>query len=241
MLGAYHAGAWKALERELAFDIVVGVSVGALNGWAIAGGASAQSLIELWLDECTAGLLRHRVPALPWRGFFDLRSLELTTQELLRRYTPRVDFGVVLVEFPRLHSRLVRLDEVTWRHLAASCAVPGGFPPVRVGSRRYVDGGLLCPLPVWAALELGATRVVAVNALASPPSRVVRGLALGLRAVVRERYPVSSAVDLLTIAPTGRLGTLSEAVTWRREVIQRWIEQGEQDALRALASRTLVG
>ena len=50
MFGAYQAGAWKALSREISPDMVVGASVGALNGWLIASGVAAEELEQRWLD-----------------------------------------------------------------------------------------------------------------------------------------------------------------------------------------------
>jgi len=46
MFGAYQAGAWKVLSEQIEIDLVVGASVGAVNGWSIAGGCSADELIE---------------------------------------------------------------------------------------------------------------------------------------------------------------------------------------------------
>ncbi|MGH9660098.1 MAG: patatin-like phospholipase family protein, partial [Bryobacteraceae bacterium] len=128
--------------------------------------------------------------------------------------------------------RLVCDAAITWRHLAASCALPPAFPPVRIGGRFYCDGGLLSALPLWAAVEMGATAIVAVHALPRMPSRLLRGMARGFRALVRERHPAPSAPVTL-IAPAAPLGTLGDAVRWRRETIERWIRQGQLDATAA--------
>jgi NTE family protein len=45
----------------------------------------------------------------------------------------------------------------------ASCAVPGVFRPVKIGSRMYVDGGVVSPVAVDAARRLGADVVIAVD------------------------------------------------------------------------------
>src|SRR5436309_7857523 len=74
MFGAYQAGAWKALSRELAPDIVVGASVGALNGWYIAAGASGDELERRWLDPVSGDLMKYR--RWPWGGVFDPGPLE---------------------------------------------------------------------------------------------------------------------------------------------------------------------
>ena len=47
--------------------------------------------------------------------------------------------------------------------MRASYALPGIFPPVRVGGRWLVDGALVNPVPVSAARALGARLVIAVN------------------------------------------------------------------------------
>ena len=50
MFGAYQAGVWKALSPVFRPDVVIGCSVGSINGWAIAGGISGDELIRTWLD-----------------------------------------------------------------------------------------------------------------------------------------------------------------------------------------------
>ena len=52
--------------------------------------------------------------------------------------------------------------------MRASSAVPGVFQPVKISERLYVDGGLVAPVPVAAAREMGADFVIAVN-ISSPP------------------------------------------------------------------------
>jgi NTE family protein len=47
--------------------------------------------------------------------------------------------------------------------IRASCAYPGLFEPVQIGTRYFVDGGLVAPVPAQAARQLGATLVVGVS------------------------------------------------------------------------------
>src|ERR1035441_9044663 len=71
MFGAYQAGVWKALQPVFRPDVVIGCSVGSINGWAIASGIPGDELIRTWLDPRTATLMtpraswRPRAPALP--------------------------------------------------------------------------------------------------------------------------------------------------------------------------------
>ena len=47
--------------------------------------------------------------------------------------------------------------------VAASCAVPGVYPPVTIDGRRYIDGALSCPIPIGNAVEAGATHVLVLQ------------------------------------------------------------------------------
>jgi NTE family protein len=230
MFGAYQAGAWKALAGHLRPDLIVGASAGALNGWAIAGGCSPAELIAVWTDRASSDLIRPR-PALPWRGFFDPEPLARQTQDFFARFQPRIPFAATMVEVPRLRQVLVRGEHMTPAHLMASCAIPCGFPPVRLGGKLYVDGGLLSVVPLWAAVELGATRAVVVNVLPQMPSRFLRATVGAFRAVAapRARFP---DLEVIEIRPPGPLGSVHDALTWSEENVLRWIAQGERDAER---------
>src|SRR5689334_11425208 len=118
MFGAYQAGAWRELAARFQPDMVIGTSVGALNGWAIAGGCAPDDLVCYWTDPATAGFLRWRVKR-PWLGFFDAASFRASVDRLYGSYTPRIPFGVVMTELAGLRSRLVRSPEVTPKHLEA--------------------------------------------------------------------------------------------------------------------------
>src|ERR1022692_2970547 len=107
MFGAYQAGAWNVLSRHFQPDLVVGTSVGALNGWAIAGGCSPADLLALWREPATAGLMRLRFPFVPWNGFIDPTALARHVRDWHVRFQPRVPFSTTVVEVPRL--RLVRV------------------------------------------------------------------------------------------------------------------------------------
>jgi len=227
MFGAYQAGAWKALAPVFSPDLVVGTSAGSLNGWAIAGGCSPQDLIDIWLDPRMEKMMRVRWRWSSWKGLWDPEPLYTAARELCEQYRPRIPFALTLTEIPRMRARLVRGEEVTWRHLAASCSVPTGFPPVAIDGRLYVDGGLLDALPFWAAIACGATRAVALDALPEMPSRLVH-TAARMGAWIAPRRPWGKGIEILKIAR--KLGSLEDAMRWNAANAHRWIEQGEQDA-----------
>ena len=235
MFGAYQAGAWKALGREFAPDIVVGASIGALNGWYIASGTPAEELERLWLDPASGEVMAYRPLLSQWRSVLDPRPLERRAKFLVNNYTPRVEYGVALVQWPWLRPKLVRNGEVTWRHLVATCSIPAGYPPVRIGGALYCDGGLLEATPVWAAAEMGATRVIAVNASRFIPPPGVGMMRKGVRFLGKRATP-PMATEVVMITPAEHLGRMSDGAAWRRENIRRWIDMGEADAAAAMKS-----
>jgi len=220
MFAAWEAGVWKVLAPRFRPDLIVGASSGAWNGWAIAGGASPDDLVREWRDSSIAAT---------WLFRSDL--LTRKAKDLFARFQPRLPFGLTVVEVPRFHARLVCSPHVTWRHLAATCSIPGAFPAVVIEDRLFVDGGLLGSLPLWAAEEMGATRAIAVNCLTGTPFRL-------LRSAVRPRQP-SGSLNVISIEPSERLGSLHDTLCWSRSNIERWIELGEHDAKRALSSITM--
>jgi len=229
MFGAWEVGVWKALRTRMQFDLVVGASAGAWNGWAIAGGCTPGELVEYWLDPHTAQVMQ---PGIHRHGFMRPDTLYQSARKLFAQFQPRIPFGLTMVELPRLKPRLVRDSEITWQHLAATASIPLCFPPVGIGGHRYVDGGFPgSALPLWAAEEMGATRAIAVLCLTTLPFRI-------LRHVVRSRHS-SSALEVIRFEPSEPLGSLRQAIHWTAANIVRWIELGERDANRALLSMTI--
>ncbi len=228
MFGAWQVGVWKALCGRVQPDLIVGTSAGAWNGWSIAGGATPDDLAREWRDPRTANIM-HR--GLHGSGILNPDILYEKARELFERYQPRIPFGLTLSQVPRLRSRLVRNGEIDWRHLAAACSIPFCFPPMVIDSRRYVDGGFLNALPLWAAEEMGATRAIALNALTTLPFRVLR------RALWR-KHP-GAGLEVIRIEPSYGLGTLRDAFSWSARNVERWIALGEEDGNRAVTSITM--
>lgn len=212
--GAWQAGVWSGLQSRLGSDpdLVVGASVGSLNGYAIAGGATPGELCRFWKQQ-EVGRIRH---------------LPETIRVLVERHRLRMEYAVTLTDLATMKPKIVRGSDVTWRHLAASCAIPGLLPQRRIGGRWYSDGGLLNPLPVWAAVELGATRIIGVQALPEIPSSLLKPFVKGFRRVFGHHPALPRGVELITIEPSEKLGSVRDALTWRRENIERWIALGRE-------------
>ena len=214
MFGAWQAGAWRSLSPRFKPDLVVGASVGSLNGYAIAAGWSAADLCHWWQRPGIASF--QNLPKIV-QGLMDARPLE-------------IEYAVTIVDMLRMKPRTVIGPEIRAEHLLASCALPLAAFPRRIDGRWYVDGGLLNPVPVWAAVELGATRIVALNALPNIPSVLLRPLVKGFRAVFGHHPPLPPGVELHTLTPGRPLGSLHDALYWKHENMVQWIEQGAADA-----------
>lgn len=236
MFGAYQAGAWKILSRFFEPDLVVGASIGAVNGWAIAGGCHPDRLIDTWLNLDDLSRYRWRFPTNPRHGLVDSTAVENLVEQVYSEFTPQTGYGVVATDTLRLRPVLFQEPGVTWRHLAASTAMLGFFTQQRIDGRVYSDGGLLTALPVWAAVEMGADRIIAINVLPDLPSMVVKNVVGAVRAVARYRPHIPDSVQVTHITAPCGLGSAKDALYWKRDNVLRWIEQGQQDASRLVES-----
>jgi len=230
MYGAYQAGAWKALADVFQPDLVVGASIGALNGWAIAGGCDPDELIDRWLNLGGASHYRWKFPAGPFGGVLDSDALQLAIRDIYESFRPRVEFATVLTDLLQLRPRIVHGGDVTWRHLVATTAIVGIFDQVRIDGRLYSDGGLLAAVPLWAAAELGATKALVINALPETPGLIAKIFVGGMRAFSPFHAPEYPGVETITLTPEALLGPPLESIYWKRENIERWIERGREDA-----------
>ena len=234
MYGAYQAGAWEVLASTFQPDLVVGASIGAVNGWAIAGGCPSVELVDRWMSLEEAGRYRWQAPKHLFGGVLDSEPLQRLIQELHQAFSPKTEFAMIATDLLRLRPRIFRTDEITWRHLAASVAIVGIFDQVRIDGRVYSDGGLLSALPLWAAAELGAVKILALNVLPEAPGIVARTFVGAMRLMSPFKPSVSLSADVFTLAPEQLLGKPTEAIYWRRDNAERWIDQGREDATSAL-------
>jgi NTE family protein len=214
LFGAWQAGAWAAVAAHFQPELIVGASVGSLNGYAIACGATPDWLREMWLQSRLS----------------DFSKLDAHLQEMTAEQQPQIDLAVVATDLFRMKPRIFRGREITWRHLAASCAVPMLIRQVWLDGRLYSDGGLVNPLPVYAAVKLGATEIVGLHVLPEIPSVWLKPPAKAFRAMFGVNPPLPAGVSLTTILPSRRLGSLGDALNWKRDNIEAWLELGRKDA-----------
>jgi NTE family protein len=163
--GFAHIGVLRTLlANNIVPDIVVGTSIGAVVGGCYATGQL--DTLEGWARQLTK------------RGILGYLDVSFSGAGLIggNRLANRLDEAIGDSQIDKLPIRFAAITtEVGTGHeiwltrgrmveaLRASYALPGIFPPVRLGGRWLVDGALVNPVPVSAARALGARLVIAVN------------------------------------------------------------------------------
>ncbi|HEX9520649.1 MAG TPA: patatin-like phospholipase family protein [Streptosporangiaceae bacterium] len=170
LLGANEVGMLRALaEAGIRPDLVVGTSIGAINGAFVAAdpAGSAKRLGELWRSEAVREAFSEnlfgRAVRLARSGTH-LHSIE-PLRDMLDKMLPASDFADLELSFQCVAASIERAS-ARWFSagplvpaILASCAVPGLLPPVEVGDEHFFDGGLVDSIPVGRAVALGATSV----------------------------------------------------------------------------------
>lgn len=250
-LGALQVGMLQALtENGIHPGLLIGASVGAVNAAWIAGrpgSDGARQLGEIWL-----GLRRQDVfPFSPWSGARGLigRTNHVISSGSLRMLLERH------IPFERLEEAQIPVHIITTElktgravpissgpavpALLASTAIPGVFPPVTIGRRTLVDGGIASHTPIAAAIELGATRIyvlpVSYTWLNEEPTNAL-GMALhALARFVEQRLEhdvqANKGVAEIHVLPTVELPPVSPADFSRSKDL---IERGYTSTLRYL-------
>ncbi len=178
-----HIGVLEELSAAgIVIDSVAGTSAGAMVGAAFAAGNLAA--FRNTMCALTRGrVLRLFDPTWPRTGLLEgRRSLELVRAHLGDRIeTLPIPYAVVAADLHSGEEVILRDGDVV-EAIRASIAFPGLFTPLRSHGRLLVDGGLVDPVPVDVARQLGAEFVIAVSLLnvptgSLPNGRARRGLA----------------------------------------------------------------
>ncbi len=175
--GFAHIGVIQVLEEAgIRPDLVAGTSAGSLVAALYASGRTGAELGQIAdrMDEATITDW-----AFPGRGLFRGEALARFVREQTGGRTieqMRLPLGIVATDLDSGAPILFRQGD-TGTAVRASSAVPAVFQPVRIGTREYVDGGLVSPVPVRFARQMGAELVIAVD-ISQPPEGGATGDAL---------------------------------------------------------------
>ena len=169
--GFAHIGVIKMLEASgIHPDVVAGTSAGSVVGALYASGMDAFALQQtaFGLDEAKIRDVR-----LFSGGLVQGQALQDYVNQLLHKQPIeqlKMPFAAVATEL-ETGTRTVFVRGNAGRAVRASSSIPGVFEPVEIHGKHYVDGGVVSPIPVDAARQLGADVVIAVDISAAPDGR----------------------------------------------------------------------
>lgn len=168
--GFAHVGVIAVLEEAgLKPSVVVGTSVGSLVAALYASGKSSAQLQQTALNMEEVAITDWMLPIVG-RGLFRGEALgryvnDLVAGRLIENMA--IPLGIVATDLNSGRAVLFQRGD-TGTAVRASSAVPAVFVPVKISGREYVDGGLVSPVPVRFARQMGAELVIAVD-ISSPP------------------------------------------------------------------------
>ena len=166
--GFAHIGAIKILESHgIKPQIVTGTSAGSFVGSLYASGKSGFQLqdIALKLEESDI-----RDLTISKQGFITGQKL----QDFVNKQIGNKSIQQFPIRFAAVATQLDNGQKVAFNKgnagqaVRASCSIPNVFIPATIGGKRYVDGGLVSPIPVQTARDLGADIVIAIDISARP-------------------------------------------------------------------------
>ncbi|WP_430646503.1 patatin-like phospholipase family protein [Agromyces sp. GXS1127] len=218
VLGAVQVGMLRAvLERGIRPDLVVGTSIGAINGAIIAADVdrSLERLEEAWSSK-DARTLTTGMGLRPGRAH--VMSPEPLRRMLAYGLGGAADFEDLEVEFRCCAASVERAAEHWFDAgplvpaVLASAALPGLFPAVRIGDEHFVDGGIVNSIPVGQAADAGATdlyvmQVGRIEHALTPPRNQFENARVAFEISRRHRFARDTAGlgegTRLHVLPTG--------------------------------------
>ena len=203
-------------------DFVVGASAGAINAAYFANSPDLQGVARL--EQLWASVRRSEIMPLTIRTIFAaliLRRPALVSNSGIRRLLEtHLDFATI--ERSQLPLHIVATDSQSGSEVVlsrgpvveavmASSAIPGIYPPVLVGGRALVDGGVANNTPISVALELGARRIVVLPTGFACALQQPRATAIGqalhalsllvARQLVHDLKRYASAAEFIVVPP----------------------------------------
>lgn len=249
VLGASEVGMLRALTAAgVGADIVLGTSIGAINGALYAQAPTAATvdrLEELWAGisdrdvfggspfQRVSTLARTRTHVHDNAALRDLLDAQLGTD---------ATFAGLALPFQCVAAAIERAAEQWFDTgplvpaVLASCAVPGLLPPVEIGGEHFLDGGLVDSIPVGRAVALGARTIYVlqvgrVEQALQPPKRPWEVAMVALEIARRHRFAADMAAVpdgvRVHVLPTGDpdLPKFNDLSAWRYRDTSRVLER----------------
>ena len=168
--GFAHVGVIAVLEEAgIKPQLVVGTSAGSLVAALYASGKTSAQLQQTALNMEEVAITDWMLPIFG-RGMFRGDALARYVNELVAgrlMENMAIPLGIVATDLGNGNAVLFQKGD-TGTAVRASSAVPAVFVPVKINGRDFVDGGLVSPVPVRFARQMGADVVIAVD-ISSPP------------------------------------------------------------------------
>ncbi len=223
-LGAHEVGMLKALiERGIVPDLVIGTSIGAINGAMIAADPTAGTvdlMAEVWTGiqdtDVFGGSVYTKLQTLA-RTRTSVTS-NTALRKLLEAHLPYrliedlpVPFQCVAASIQRAQAHYFDRGPLI-PAIMASSAVPGLFPPVEIDGEHFLDGGIVDSIPLGRAVDLGATEIYVlqvgrVEEPLTPPTKPWEVALVAFEIARRHRYAgdLEALPDHVTahVLPTG--------------------------------------
>jgi NTE family protein len=190
--GFAHLGVLKVLEQHhIRVSHIAGTSVGSVFGAAYASGAPLARILAASRTIRFRDIARWSVSRL---GLASNHRLA----DIIERVFDSKQFEDMRIPLAVVATDLASGDPVVFRQgplveaIRASCAYPGLFEPIQIGTRCFVDGGLVAPVPSQAARQIGASLVVGVSvgtqdASRTPPKNIFQVVARAVSAAQKHQ------------------------------------------------------
>ncbi len=231
--GFAHIGVIQVLEENgIKPDLVAGTSAGSLVAALYAWGRNGTELAQLALNMDEGAITDWSFPG---RGLIRGEALaryvrEQTGSRPIEQL--KLPLGIVATDLDSGAAILFQRGD-TGTAVRASSAVPAVFQPVKIGRREYVDGGLVSPVPVRFARQMGAELVVAVDISSPPegnPTSDLMQMLLQTFAIMGRSINTLELKDADVVMRPSLAGVSSADFTARKRAIQ----SGREAALAAL-------
>ncbi|TAN33197.1 hypothetical protein EPN29_06540 [bacterium] len=238
---------------------VVGTSVGALNGSAIAAYpslAGTMMLREVWMSRqaievfhahplgvILSGIKRDQLSAFPQQNVRRLIERAQALTGITTFEQMRVPLAVVATDLNAGRPAVFRSGELT-PALLASTAIPGLFPSVRINDREHLDGGVVDNTPLNTAVDDGAKEVLAISLMGggeyelvpnSLPELIARTLQLSLHHQMLSDYErLRERARIVVLCPI-----TAPTATWemKREHLETVMEASRAATVALLSQR----